>query len=302
MPALEVRDLVVRYGSVAAVDGVSFTVEEGTIVALLGPNGAGKTTTVEAAEGYRRPTSGSVTVLGLDPVGDRARLAPSVGVMLQEGGVYPGMAPLEALRLFASYYPNAERPSELLERVGLGAVAGTPWRRLSGGEQQRLSLGLALVGKPRVAFLDEPSSGMDPAARHRLWEVLGNLRDAGSAVLLTTHFLDEAEHLADDVVIIDRGKVVAQGAPDALMRGDGHSSEVRFAAPPGLDVASMAIAVGAVVVEDRAGEYVVRADPTPARIAAITAWLAERDLALGDLRAGRQSLEDVFLRLTGGSS
>jgi ABC-2 type transport system ATP-binding protein len=299
--AVEVTDLVVRYGGVVAVDGVSFSAGAGSVLALLGPNGAGKTSTVETLEGYRRPGGGSVRVLGLDPVRDRRAVTPLIGVMLQRGGVYPSMNAKDALRLFASYYDDALAPGELLARVGLEAVAGTPWRRLSGGEQQRLSLALALVGKPRVAFLDEPTAGMDPAARQTLWGVVRDLRDDGVCVVLTTHYLEEAERLADEVVIIDHGRVVESGTPAELMRaGAGAAAMLRFGGPPGIDVAGLGARLGGVVVtEERAGEYVVAAAGTPAVVAALTAWLAEHDVPLADLRAGRQTLEDVFLRLTG---
>jgi ABC-2 type transport system ATP-binding protein len=299
MPALEVSDLVVRYGDVTAVDGVSFAAEPASVVALLGPNGAGKTSTVETLEGYRRPTAGTVRVLGLDPSTQATELVPRIGVMLQSGGVYPGMSAREALGLFASYYDDPAPVDELLERVGLRDVAGTPWRRLSGGEQQRVSLALALVGRPEVAFLDEPTSGIDPQGRLVIREVIRSLRDAGVCVLLTTHELDEAERLADRVVIIDHGRIVADGTPADLRAGGGASDEIRFAAPPALDVAALAAHLGGVPVhEDRPGEYVVAAPPAPSTIAALTAWLAAADLPLADLRAGRQTLEDVFLRLT----
>ena len=297
MAALSVDGLVVRYGSKVAVDGVSFGAEAGTVLALLGPNGAGKTSTVETLEGYRRPSGGTVRVLGLDPVSDRAGLVPRIGVMLQRGGVYPTMAAGAVLRLFASYYADPVPPADLLDRLDLHGVAATPWRRLSGGEQQRLSLALALVGRPEVAFLDEPSAGMDPAARRVLWEVIRGLRNDGVTVLLTTHHLEEAERLADAVVIVDRGRVVAEGAPEDLMRS-GAGDEIRFGAPAGLDTAALAAAVGDRVTEDRAGEYVVAQPATPANLARLTAWLAEHDVAVADIRAGRQRLEDVFLRLT----
>jgi ABC-2 type transport system ATP-binding protein len=293
VPALEVTELVVRYGAVVAVDGLTFSAEPGEVVALLGPNGAGKTTTVETLEGYRRPTSGGVRVLGLSPRDAVAR----IGVMLQQGGVYPGMSAREALRLFAAYYPAPRSPAELLSLVGLDAVAGTPWRRLSGGEQQRLSLALALVGRPEVAFLDEPTAGVDPHGRLQIRSVVRGLRDEGVCVLLTTHELEEAERLADRVLIIDRGRLVASGTPAELMRAGG-AADIRFGAPAGIDVAGLAVALGGPVVEAQAGEYVASVAGTPANVAALTAWLAERDLPLADLRAGRQTLEDVFLRLT----
>lgn len=297
--SVEVSDLVVRYSDVTAVDGISFSLDAGTVLALLGPNGAGKTTTVETIEGFRRPTSGSVRVLGLDPIRNQREVAPRIGVMLQSGGVYPGMTAREIVGLFASYFGSRSRhPAELIEEVGLSGVANTPWRRLSGGEQQRVSLALALVGSPEVLFLDEPSAGMDPVGRQTLWELVRGLRDDGVAVLLTTHYLEEASHLADDVVIVDHGRVVAMGSPAELMAA-GAGEDIRFAAPPGLDTGALGTRLGAVAQEIGAGEYVVHLAPTPANVAALTAWLAERDLPLGDLRASRQSLQDVFLRLTG---
>lgn len=300
MPSIDVSGLVVRYAAgVVAVDGLTFAAQAGEVVALLGPNGAGKTTTVETLEGYKSPTSGTVRVLGLDPVADHAKLTPRIGVMLQKGGVYPGIRPVEALRLFASFYDSPDDPAQLLDRLGLTAVARTPWRRLSGGEQQRMSLALALVGRPEVAFLDEPTAGVDVAGRQVIREVIAELRARGCCVLLATHELDEAERVADRVVIVDHGRLLAEGTPAALM-----SSTVRttidFGAPAGLDTAALSAALGAPVAETRPGEYSVATEPAPATVAKLTAWLAEHDLRLGDLRAGRQSLEDVFLRLTSG--
>jgi ABC-2 type transport system ATP-binding protein len=295
--AVEVRDLRVQYGDLVAVDGVSFDVDEGEVVALLGPNGAGKTTTVETIEGYRRPGRGRVSVLGLDPVDDHAALVRRIGVMPQGAGAYPGLRVGEAVRLFAAYYDEHEQPDELLRLVGLDERTRSPWRSLSGGEQQRLSLALALVGRPDVAFLDEPTSGVDVAGRQVIRRVIGQLRERGVAVVLTTHELAEAEKVADRVVIVDEGRIVASGTPESLRTAG--ADEVRFSAAPGLDVASLGTTIGATVTEAGRGEYLVTAAPSPATVAAITAWLAARDLALGDLRAGRQSLEDVFLRLTG---
>ncbi len=300
MPAVEIEDLVVRYGSVVAVDGLSLSAEAGQVLALLGPNGAGKTTTVETLEGYRRPASGRVRVLGMDPIADHRRLVPSIGVMLQRGGVYPSMGPAEALRLFAAYYADPADPHALLERLSLGEVAHTAWRHLSGGEQQRLSLALALVGRPRVAFLDEPTAGVDPSGRLAIRQVVRELRDDGVSVLLTTHELEEAERLADRVVIIDRGRALASGTPAELMASGG-GREIRFGAPPGLDVDALSSRLAAAVSEDRPGEYRVDAEASPSTVASLTAWLAEQDLPIADLRAGRPTLEDVFLRLTGPS-
>jgi len=298
MAAVEISGLIVRYGDVTAVDGLSFRASAGEVVALLGPNGAGKTTTIETLEGYRRPTVGSVRVLGLDPVADRTTLTPFIGVMLQRGGVYPAMCALDAVRLFAAYHADPEDPEALLERVGLTAVARTRWRRLSGGEQQRLSLALALVGRPSVAFLDEPTAGVDPAGRLAIRSVITDLRDRGACVLLATHELDEAERVADRVVIVDRGRLVASGTPAQLMAG-GDERRIRFSAPAGLDTVALGAALGAAVTEQGPGEYRADTEPTPATVARLTAWLAEHDLAMADLRTGRQTLEEAFLRLTG---
>jgi len=211
--------------------------------------------------------------------------------------VYPGIRPLEVLELFASYYDDPEDPAFVLERVGLTHRRNTTWRRLSGGEQQRLSLALALIGKPEVAFLDEPTSGIDVSGRQVIRELIEELRQTSVTIVVTTHDLEEAERLADRIVIIDRGKVVASGTPAELMRaGDDH--EIRFGAPPHLDTAGLGRALNAFVDEISVGEYKVALPPTPNNVAALTAWLAEHDLPLLDLRAGRQRLEDVFLRLT----
>jgi ABC-2 type transport system ATP-binding protein len=217
--------------------------------------------------------------------------------MPQDGGVYPGIRALEVLRLFAAYYEDADDPEALLARVGLRHRSGATWRTLSGGEQQRLSLALALVGRPEVALLDEPTAGVDVAGRAVVREVVAELRSRGVAVLVTTHELDDAERMADRIVILDRGAVVADGTPTELRTGG--ADGIRFAAPTGLDVAALAAHLGAAVQEVGRGEYAVDAAPTPATVASLTAWLAERDLPLGDLRAGRARLEDVFLRLTG---
>ncbi|MBU3700960.1 MAG: ABC transporter ATP-binding protein [Acidimicrobiia bacterium] len=295
--AIEVDGLVVRYSERVAVDHLSFTAARGAVTALLGPNGAGKTSTVETLEGYRRPDAGTVRVLGLDPFGQHAALVPRIGVMLQAGGVYSGIRPLEVLRLFASYYEDPVDPTELLELVGLTDLARSTWRSLSGGEQQRLSMALALVGRPEVAFLDEPTAGVDPAGRHVIRRIVADLRDRGTTVLLTSHDLDEVERLADHVVIIDRGLVLAEGAPADLVRA-GAGEDLRFGAPAGLDTVALSSRLGATVEEVTPGEYRVTGSGTPALIASLTGWLAEHDLPLADLRAGRQRLEDVFLRLT----
>ncbi len=296
MAAIEADELVVSYGERMAVDRVSLRVEPGEIVALLGPNGAGKTTTVETLEGYRSPDAGTVRLLGRDPRREHGAVVGRIGVMLQDGGLYPALSAERALALSASYYEHPRGVGELLDLVGLTAVSRTPAKRLSGGERQRLALALALVGRPEVVFLDEPTAGIDPTGRIAVREVVTSLRSEGVAVLLTTHELDEAERLADSVTIIDRGQVVASGPLARIMSG---GEEIRFAAPAGIDLAELGAVLGAEVREEPPGRYRVGTPATPRALAALTAYLAERDLALDDLRAGHQSLEEVFLALTG---
>ena len=303
-PAIEIRALEKHYRETRAVDGLSLEVAAGEVFGLLGPNGAGKTTTVEILEGYRRPDAGEVRVLGLDPWRDGAALRPQVGVMLQDGGLYPGIRPLEALRLFAAFYEDPDDPERLLQLVGLDGARRTLVRRLSGGQQQRLSLALALVGRPTLVFLDEPTAGMDPHARATTWSLVRELRDAGVTVLLTTHAMDEAEQLCDRVGIVDHGRLVACGSPRELVQG-ASDERTRFAAAPGLDRVAMAEAIGVavdVVAEVRDGEYVVDGALSPVMVAQLTAWLAMQDVTLRELRAGAPSLEELFLRLTGGGA
>lgn len=297
-PAVEVRDLRIAYGDTVAVDGLSLTAPAGAVTVVVGPNGAGKTSTVEHLEGYRRRRSGSARVLGLDPQTDHRALTRQVGVMLQEGGIPTGIRPPELLRQYAGFFADPLDPDALLGQVGLEGSRRTTYRRLSGGEQRRLSLALALVGRPRLVFLDEPTSGVDLHGRELVRSLLARLRDDGVTVVMTTHELDEAERVADHVVVVDRGRSVAEGSPSVLTAAAG-ADHLLFRAPPGIDTAALGAALGAAAVEAAPGEYRVDLDASPAAVAALTAWLAEHDLPLGDLRAGRQRLDDVVRRLTG---
>jgi ABC-2 type transport system ATP-binding protein len=294
--AIQIRGLVKRYGPVTAVDGLDLDVAQGQTLALLGPNGAGKTSTVECCEGYRRPDQGSVRVLGLDPQRDGARLRHRVGVMLQEGGVYPMAYPAEVLRLFARFHADPLEPDALLAHVGLDGAQRTRYRDLSGGQKQRLALALALVGRPEVVFLDEPTAGLDPAARRATWEHVRHLQERGVTIVLTTHLLDEAEELADRVAILDRGVLVADGTPADLTHGQ--ATSLTFTTGTSVDVVALTAALGHDVAEERPHHYRVHADGTPSLVAALTAWLADHDVAIGQLNAGKATLEDVFLRLT----
>jgi ABC-2 type transport system ATP-binding protein len=299
-PAVEVRDLVKRYGDRTAVDGISLTVERGQLLALLGTNGAGKTTTIEICEGFRRPDAGSVRVLGLDPIRDTNALRPRVGVMLQDGvGGYTGARALELLTLFGSFAATPLDAPDLLERVGLADVARTPVKRLSGGQQQRLSLAMALIARPELLFLDEPTTGMDPHARRMTWELIRTLRADGVSVVLTTHYLDEAEEQADNVIVLHVGRIVAEGTPAELTKA-GSGGQIRFSARSGLAVDDLKSALPghSQVTEERPGSYLVRAEVTPALLAAVTSWCADQGVLAEGLSVERRSLEDVFLALT----
>jgi ABC-2 type transport system ATP-binding protein len=298
--AIRVAGLEKRYGSTRAVDGLGFAVARGEVFGLLGPNGAGKTTTVEILEGYRAADAGTVRVLGLDPARDGRALRPRIGVMLQEGGLHPGLRPLELLRLYSAYYDDPEDPQRLLELVGLREVVRVPIRRLSGGQRQRLSLACALIGRPEVVFLDEPTAGMDPHARATTWQIVRDLRAHGVTVLLTTHAMDEAEQLCDRVAIIAGGKLAALGTPVELTR-HAVADEIWFAAAPGIDTVALAAALAvdpADVIEERAGEYLVHAAGTPARVADLACFLRDHDVALVALQSGHRTLEEVFLQIT----
>lgn len=287
------------YGSHKVVDQLSFTVHPGEIFALLGPNGAGKTTTIETLEGYRTADTGSVRVLGLDPVREGAALKPRIGVMLQQDGLYPGLTAREVLHLFAGYFQHPRNVDALLERVGLQDAGKTRCRRLSGGQKRRLALALALVGNPSLVFLDEPTAGMDPQARLATWEIIRDLSREGATVLLTTHLMDEAERLADRVGIIDHGRLIALDTPGSLT-GVQNATIVQFVAPAGLDCNALAALPSAKKADEpRPGSYVLETEDAPALVAELAAWLRDEHIPLSELRVGHGSLEDVFLRLTG---
>jgi ABC-2 type transport system ATP-binding protein len=299
-PALEIDGLVKRYRDVAAVAGLSLRAEREQVTAILGPNGAGKTTTIETCEGYRKPDAGTVRVLGLDPVADARQLRPRVGVMLQSGGVPTTARAGEYLRVMASFYAHPLDPAALLRTLGLSGSARTAYKHLSGGQQQRLALAAAVIGRPELVFLDEPTAGLDPQARHATWELIQGLRDAGAAVILATHYMEEAERLADQVVIVDHGRVVADGSPGQLT---GSAGQLRFRAEAGLDTDGLlaALPAGTAAKESPAGHYLVevpgRVDPQ--LIASVTAWCAEHGVLTTDLQIESRTLEDLFLELTG---
>lgn len=299
-PAVRIDGVVKRYGDITAVDGVSFEVERAQVLALLGPNGAGKTTTVEMCEGFVTPDAGAVRVLGLDPIADSDRLRPRIGVMLQGGGAYPGAKAGEMLDLVAAYSADPLDPEWLLKTLGLQDNRGTPYRRLSGGQQQRLALACALVGKPEIVFLDEPTAGLDAQARLIVWELIDALRRDGVTVVLTTHLMDEAEQLADQLVIIDHGRIVASGTP-AEVTAHGAAGQLRFSAPPklDLDLLKSALPEGFSPRETTPGTYLVEGEINPQVLATVTAWCARVNVLATDIRIDQRRLEDVFLELTG---
>jgi ABC-2 type transport system ATP-binding protein len=299
-PAVEVHELVMRYGAVTAVDGLSLTVAPGSVTAILGPNGAGKTTTIETCEGFRRPQHGSVRVLGLDPIVDAHDLRPRVGVMLQSGGAWSGVRAGEMLRHMAALHAHPLDVDTLVDRLGLGSCGRTAYRRLSGGQQQRLSLAMAVVGRPQLLFLDEPTAGLDPQARRATWDLIGEMRTQGVTTVLTTHFMDEAEALSDQVHIVDAGQVIASGTPAELAES-GAKNTVRFTARPGLDVEALMLALpdDTKVDETQTGHYVIAGHVDPELLATLTAWCAGQGVLAESVLVERQTLEDRFLELTG---
>lgn len=301
--AVEVDDLTMRYGDKLALDALSLTVARGSITAVLGPNGAGKTTLLETCEGYRHQHGGTVRVLGLDPVRDRRDLLPRIGVMLQGGGAWSGVRAMEMLRHIASLHAHPLEPEMLSARLGLADCGRTPYRRLSGGQQQRLNLAMALVGRPELIFVDEPTAGMDPAVRRTTWELLSELRNDGVTVVLTTHYMDEAERLADTIHIIDHGRLVTSGSPLALTRG-GRLATIRLVVtqpfPPGAPE-SLRLALGEGTEVTQLDELSLRiSGPADAStLARVSRWCEENDVLPESLTLGQRTLEDVFLELTG---
>jgi ABC-2 type transport system ATP-binding protein len=295
--------LVMRYGDRSAVDGLSLTVHRGTITAVLGPNGAGKTTTLETAEGYRSPHAGSVRVLGLDPVRDRRTLLPRIGVMLQGGGAWSGVRADEMLRHVARLHAHPLDLEALADRLGLTECGRTPYRRLSGGEQQRLGLAMAIVGRPEIVFVDEPTAGMDPAGRRTTWELLEELREAGVTVVLTTHYMEEAERLADRIHIIDHGRLIASGSSLELTRG-GRSATIRLVVtkpfpPDAPESLRRALGDRVEVTLLDAMSIVVTGPADASSLAVVSRWCEDNDVLPESLTLGQRTLEDVFLELTG---
>ena len=296
MPAVSVRGLMRSYGSVRAVDGVSFEVEAGEVFALLGPNGAGKTTTIEILEGFRERDAGDVSVLGIDP-GDRRsgrRLRSQLGVVLQELAVEPFLSVRQVLERNAGYYPAPRPVGQVIELVGLAEKADAKVKTLSGGQQRRLDVGLGIVGNPALLFLDEPTTGLDPAGRRTSWELVRRLAGEGTTVILTTHYMEEAEVLADQVAIIASGKIVAHGPPASLGGRDQGVATIRFQLPAGVMPADLPVAV---LGDGPSVE--LQTERELEALFELTRWAIEHQVRLTGLTVSRHTLEDVYLQLTG---
>jgi ABC-2 type transport system ATP-binding protein len=294
MAAIEVTGLKKSYDDVVAVDGVDIVIETGEVFALLGPNGAGKTTTVEILEGHRSADGGRISVLGFDPSTGGRAYREQIGIVLQEGAVERELSIREALSIYGGMYPRQLDPDHLIDMVGLNEKADARIKTLSGGQQRRLELALGLVGDPDLLFLDEPTTGFDPSARRQAWGILENLTSLGKTILLTTHYMDEAQHLADRIAVIDHGKIVAEGTPETLGgRADG-KSVIRFGLPPGL--AAEDLPVDAIMMDSDLVE--VSAESATQALHELTTWAIGRHLELERLQVTRPSLEDVYLELT----
>ena len=298
-PALTIRGLQYSYGTHRVVDGIDLTAETGSVLGVLGPNGAGKSTTISLAVGTRRPDGGTVEIFGHDPVTAHATTSQLAGVMLQDGGLPMSSKPLQVLRHLSSFYENPRPVDELAEPLGLHDFAGRTMRRLSGGQKQRVALAAALIGRPRLVFLDEPCAGLDPQAREVVHSFIRDLADSGVAVVLTTHDLTEAEELSDEVVVIDRGRIIAQGAPEELRSASAGSRAltIRLDSPAPANLVDRLTGLGPASAQGSL--IIIDGAPTASQIAAACTAIAEAGRQITDIGMQRQSLSDVFFELTG---
>ncbi|HZS25494.1 MAG TPA: ABC transporter ATP-binding protein [Gaiellaceae bacterium] len=295
---IEVRGLVKRYGATEAVRGIDLEVRRGEIFAFLGPNGAGKTTTVEILEGFRTPSAGRVSVLGAVPSEAGPEWRNRVGAVLQESQAEPGLTVRECLQLYAGYYRAPRDIDETIALVGLGGKADTLGEHLSGGQQRRLEVALALIGDPELLFLDEPTTGFDPSARRAAWDVIDGLRALGKTVFLTTHYMDEAERLADRIAVIADGAIVAEGTPRTLGGRDRLAATIRFTPPPGVGAAELPDALRALVTPSSNGTVVLQSDAPLVHVSDLARWASRGGFDLPDLDVRRPTLEDVYISLT----
>ena len=297
MPVIEVEGLVKTYDGLNAVDGISFSVEEGEIFGIVGPNGAGKTTTVESVEGLRKPDAGSIRVLGFDPLQDRYEVTQRLGAQLQESRLQDRLRVGEAMELYASFYTHPADWRELLRRLGLDNKTAARYSTLSGGQKQRLAVALALIGSPEIAILDELTTGLDPQARRSVWDNIEDIRDNGVTVVLVTHFMEEAERLCDRIMVVDRGRVVAKDTPSGLVARMGAEQQLRFRPSVPIADADLEELAEVTTVTRRGNQLVVNG--TGNVVHAVTALLAQRGVIAEELRIEQNSLEDAYLALTG---
>jgi ABC-2 type transport system ATP-binding protein len=295
---IEVVGLRMSYGEVEAVRGIDLQVSRGEVFAFLGPNGAGKTTTVEILEGYRRRTGGEIRVLGRDPEHAGVSWRARIGVVLQESGPERDLRVSECLRLFAGYFPAPRDVDETLALVGLTKRAGATASHLSGGQRRRLDVAMALVGNPELVFLDEPTTGFDPSARRAAWEMIAGLRSTGVTVFLTTHYMEEAEYLADRVAVIAGGRIVAEGTPDTLGGRAQAEAEIRFSLPPNLSVEDLPERVQSALADRDGDRVLLRAQSPMAVLVPLVGWAEAENADLADIEVRRPTLEDVYLSLT----
>jgi len=297
-PVISVRGLEKRYGRFHAVRGIDLEIHAGEIFAFLGPNGAGKTTTVEILEGFRTRTTGEVSVLGADPADADGVWRDRVGVVLQESAPEPGLSVRECLELYAGYYRAPRDIAETITLVGLTEKAGDLATDLSGGQRRRLDVALALIGDPELIFLDEPTTGFDPSARRAAWDVIAGLRDLGKTVFLTTHYMDEAEHLADRIAVIAAGQIVAEGTPATLGGRDHMTASIRFTLPAGVTTRNLPAGLRPLAETESDGSTVLRSESPLVHVQMLADWALGRGLDLPDLDVRRPTLEDVYLSLT----
>jgi len=297
-PVIEVHGLRMSYGPAEVLAGFDLEVYPGEVFAFLGPNGAGKTTTVEILEGFRRRTAGEVSVLGIDPATAGGDWRARIGVVLQECEPEPELTVEECMSLYASYYPRSREIGETLDLVGLADRAAVRCGHLSGGQRRRLDVALALIGDPELLFLDEPTTGFDPSARRLAWNVIAGLRDLGKTIFLTTHYMEEAEHLADRIAVIAKGEIVAEGSAAGLGERAKKASTIRFTLPPSMSASELPPMIVSAMIANTDGHVEVRASSPLSLVGTLAAWASEQRVDLPDLEVTRPTLEDIYLELT----